>query len=727
MNKIKLKFQYCYGIKKLETEFDFSSKRVFAIYASNGTMKTSFAKSFRDLSKGGQPKDLVFQDRETVCIVQDDNEQNLKPKEIFVIEPYNEKDFDGDKISTLVVKKELKEKYDKIYKELETAKSDFIKKLKKVSQSTDCESEFVSTFSENKKDIFFDLLSEKIFPDIDKKQQKYDFKYNDVFDKKGKVKEFLEKNKDFLNQYIENYESIISKSNFFKKSENTFGTYQASEILKSISDGSFFDAGHYLELNNQAKIKSAEDLKKIIEDEINNIVNNEKLRKVFDKIDKAFNANIEVKKFKKVIDENNLLLIELKEYETFKKKVWLNYFQELKKDLSILLDSYNAKKDQLNNIVSEAINTRTDWENAVDTFNIRFKDLPFRLRIHNQEDVILKTTPPTIKFIFHDLKEKPVEIKRDDLLKVLSQGEKKALYILNIIFEVEARKKEKQKTIFIIDDIADSFDYKNKYAIIEYLKDISKEDNFYQIILTHNFDFFRSVSGRIIGNSGDDRKFKLNVVKTEDGINLAVEIYQNNPFDHWKNHLDNNVMLVASIPFVRELGKYCGINDAKKLTSLLHIKSDTNSITTQDLEKIFKTVLKDKSTLKLNNDTDNVLSLIFKLANEISQSTDEVIELENKILLAIAIRLKAEQFMIQEINDQDFVDQITKNQTVELIKKYKEVFLSEIGNIELLEQVNLMTPENIHLNSFMYEPILDMSAIELKGLYNEAKDKFIIK
>ena len=727
MNKIKLEFQYCYGIKKLETEFDFSSKKVFAIYASNGTMKTSFAKSFKDLSKGEQPKDLVFQDRKTVCIVQDDNEQNLKAEEIFVIEPYNEKDFDGDKISTLVVKKELKEKYDKIYKELEIAKNDFIKKLKKVSQSTDCESEFVSTFSENEKDTFFDLLVEKIFPDIDKKQQKYDFKYNDVFDKKGSVKKFLEKNKNSLDLYIENYESIISESNFFKKSENTFGTYQASEILKSINDGSFFEAGHCLELNDSAKIDSAKDFKKIVEDEINNIVNDEKLRKVFDKIDKAISANIELRAFKQVIEKNNLLLIELKEYEIFKKKVWLSYFQELKKDVSILLDSYNAKKDELEKIISEALDTRTDWEKAVDTFNTRFKDLPFELKIQNQEDVILKTSTPTIKFIFRDLKEKPVEIERGDLLKVLSQGEKKALYILNIIFEVEARKKENQKTLFIIDDIADSFDYKNKYAIIEYLKDISKEDNFYQIILTHNFDFFRSISGRIIGNSGNDRKFKLNVVKTENEIKLIKEKYQNNPFDHWKDHLGNNAMLVASIPFIRELGKYCGINDAKKLTSLLHIKSDTNSLTIQDLERIFKAVLKDKDTLELDNSTDNMLVLIFKLADEILQSTDEIIELENKIVLSIAIRLKAESFIIQEINDQNFVDQITKNQTVKLIKKYGELFSSETKNIELLEQVNLMTPENIHINSFMYEPILDMGAIELRGLYKEAKDKFIIE
>ena len=48
-------------------------------------------------------------------------------------------------------------------------------------------------------------------------------------------------------------------------------------------------------------------------------------------------------------------------------------------------------------------------------------------------------------------------------------------------------------TIFVVDDIADSFDYKNKYAIVEYLTDILTEPFFLQIILTHNYDFYRTV------------------------------------------------------------------------------------------------------------------------------------------------------------------------------------------------------------------------------------------
>ena len=51
-----------------------------------------------------------------------------------------------------------------------------------------------------------------------------------------------------------------------------------------------------------------------------------------------------------------------------------------------------------------------------------------------------------------------------------------------------------------------------------------------------------------------------------------------------------------------------------------------------------------------------------------------------------------------------------------------ESMATEQENIKLLERVNLMTPENIHLNSFMYEPILDMSDEHLKNLYSEVKN-----
>jgi hypothetical protein len=53
------------------------------------------------------------------------------------------------------------------------------------------------------------------------------------------------------------------------------------------------------------------------------------------------------------------------------------------------------------------------------------------------------------------------------------------------------------------------------------------------------------------------------------------------------------------------------------------------------------------------------------------------------------------------------------------LKKFKEIPGGDINQIETIKRVILMTPENIHLNSFMYEPILDMSDDHLKKLYED--------
>src|SRR5665213_2818087 len=86
-------------------------------------------------------------------------------------------------------------------------------------------------------------------------------------------------------------------------------------------------------------------------------------------------------------------------------------------------------------------------------------------------------------FTYIDGNESAV-IDKPHLLQSLSTGEKKALYILNVIFDIETRKNNRQETLVVVDDVADSFDYQNKYAIIQYLKEISEDGLFKEIILT---------------------------------------------------------------------------------------------------------------------------------------------------------------------------------------------------------------------------------------------------
>ena len=63
------------------------------------------------------------------------------------------------------------------------------------------------------------------------------------------------------------------------------------------------------------------------------------------------------------------------------------------------------------------------------------------------------------------------------------------------------------------------------------------------------------------------------------------------------------------------------------------------------------------------------------------------------------------------------VDNIEFNQTRELFEEYSKNHDNEI--VGILDKVNLMTPENIHMNAFMYEPLIDMSFNHLKTLYDE--------
>jgi len=301
-------------------------------------------------------------------------------------------------------------------------------------------------------------------------------------------------------------------------------------------------------------------------------------------------------------------------------------------------------------------------------------------------------------------------------MQVLSNGEKRALYILNIIFEVEARKAANQKTLFVIDDIADSFDYKNKYAIIEYLKEVGEENGFRQVILSHNFDFYRTVAGRL----NVRRKHRMFASKSNDEVSLTEESYQKSPFGHWRKHLADDTVLIASIPFLRNLAEFSGDHASfERLTSLLHVKADTSAITIDDLQNLIKGILKDQTALSLNNPAGRVVDLIGQVASRIAGSAADNHALENKIVLSIAIRLRAEELMIGRISDATFVAGITSNQTINLIKRFKADFPNEREAIQLFEQVNLMTPENIHLNSFMYEPILDMAADHLKKLYQK--------
>ena len=168
------------------------------------------------------------------------------------------------------------------------------------------------------------------------------------------------------------------------------------------------------------------------------------------------------------------------------------------------------------------------------------------------------------------------------------------------------------------------------------------------------------------------------------------------------------------------INTFVGIDkDYLLLTHLLHLKEHTENITFLQLKEIYLKYIGKNDFDTVIRDDDKPYVLIIDLADNHISSIDT--NLENKIVLAIAIRLVAEKFMIDKINDSNFVENIRGVQTRALFNEYKIRFHDYTDNIKILDSVNIMTPENIHLNSFMYEPILDMDIIELKNLYAKIK------
>ena len=88
MKKIKIDFENCYGIRALQAEFDFSKKKANIIYAPNGSMKTSFALTFKDLADGKDPQDRIYKTRQSKRVITDEDGTELSKEQIFVIEPY---------------------------------------------------------------------------------------------------------------------------------------------------------------------------------------------------------------------------------------------------------------------------------------------------------------------------------------------------------------------------------------------------------------------------------------------------------------------------------------------------------------------------------------------------------------------------------------------------------------------------------------------------------------
>ena len=727
MNKLSVNLNNCFGIKSLTHEFNFNQGNVFSIYARNGLMKTSFAKTFQKIQQGKDSDicDAIFGLKGSAEVLIDGIP--IHKDQIFTIRSF-ESAYESD-ITSLLVDEPIREKLKEVFK----ARSTFLKKLeqssglkiKKISGGKDIfelEPTIVNDFEFDENSILLNLESLKAYtPEIICD----DVQYLTIFDtsvlKKIQSPDFQDGIKNFLEASGKIYDS-------FEYLERGRFTYpKLKDLKKSLDKNAFFVKKNRIVLAGTLEIPDLN----AYESRIQEVETEIKKSREYQNIENLL-SDVGGRLLKDVIETHPELIeyLSLEKLPTLRKSLWGSYIKKYESIFDDLLAKYKALSTSVDSISLED----TQWKRALGIFEDRFF-VPFKMSIANLKGAVIGENIPQVEFTFEDgTNTKTINRNTLEDLDVLSQGEKRALYLLNIIFDLEKIKATGKECVLIIDDIADSFDYKNKYAIIEYLYELANEEKIFMLIFTHNYDFHRTLTRRL----GINQKNRLIVGLSETSLTLNQEPYKTLPFDDWKKCKYKEDIL-ALIPFVRNLIDYSydrnisnKESDSHFLTSLLHQKTDSPSIAFKDIEPIYKEYVGVNQFFADIKPDDLVLNTLFETCENI-KNTDP--QLKNKIILAMGIRLKAEKFMISQItgykgqftfknnnySNTDYLELIGKerNQTRKLFNGYS--IFGDNEKKKILDKVNIMTPEHIHINSFMYEPLIDMDILELLHLYQAVK------
>lgn len=745
MKKVKVHLQSCFGIRELSHDFDFSKSNAVVIYAPNGTMKTSFARTMACVADGRQKeiKDRLKRNGKvgTVEIAFDGVPvATKKERRIFVV---NGEDFidAGNSVANILADSSQHRDYSDARRRLQVAYDELIQRLKVVSGDDKCETALKKAFPGNGIYEFQAKLAEECSRKT-RRAMLAPFDHRAVFDAKGKVADFLQKNKEVIEAYARAVERILKKSKFFgREGSAVFAFGEAENLRKALAQGEYFAIGHKLVLKGGRAIETEEKLEKLIEDEKQLLAGRIKERKERRALEKKLRSNAELKNFGSVLAKSPWIAGRLGNYEEFRRVVWRNYLGQISAATEEFVRSFKNFSKKQGEIAEASRQQLKQWESVLAEFNARF-DPPFRVSIANANDVLSGNGIPATLSFHYQAEGGDKDMPVDALQEMLSRGEGRALRIMQVIFEIKAREKQGQETLLVFDDIVDSFDYRNKYAMVEYMKEMAESGLFKSIILTHNFDFYRLVSSRL-GLTGGNH-FLVAFKNKNDGISIGPMNgeYCNDILAGWlksdRKDVDGERRLLAMIPFARNIAEYLygQCPEYLLLTKCLHFRvgvKEKTAVSIKHLVDVFKRIfpsLKEKKWMKglEPHGHENYYAFLCKVAHRICKSSNNS-TLEHKMVLAIAIRVAAEKYLYGIMN---MATQVTLDRKMfgEMLEEFKRIVKEKRGIFEReynekgqdLAKVAIMATEYIHVNSFMYEPLIDTGIKPLADLYSRVSE-----
>lgn len=302
----------------------------------------------------------------------------------------------------------------------------------------------------------------------------------------------------------------------------------------------------------------------------------------------------------------------------------------------------------------------------------------------------------------------------------------------------------------ILDDIADMFDSRNRMAMIEYLRSLTaRTPNVRWIFFSHNYDVYRYLSNRLCVAEGNRFIATKRTEGSKNIVTLSRDYYagEGDPFRNWAKNIDNKKKFLALIPFVRQLILFTRSDNRSSevehpknkeiLTHLLHYfpqdkdEKGTEAITVKEIVRIFKNYI-DFDESKINFMDRTVFDLLSDTCNTIVETKEEAqdnekvlrvteIDLVSKVVLAMGIRLLAEKYMLER----GATAGGNSNRTYALYDSLGKKYGNNPQVVEVCSKLFCCVaflPDFIHMNSFHYEPLVDLEGTELAEYYRYFKE-----
>ena len=712
-----LKVKNVFGIKELRNASYIKGNTL--LYAPNGVMKTSFADFLNCVKNNSSITDAFeeytspaeFEIRQFGKTYTESNNDGTFQIVVFSSKIAKDNVFTDPLIANLAMSAELRRSYDEHIKEFKVIKhriDSIVSTVIKGSKKTvpDSWKDVANIFGvEEETEALTSLL------DFDETNEKLFLKapYSKVCDNKI-VDIFADA--DFVEK-LETYKTIVEKKMEDKVFNNGFTYFELEAIFNSVSKTHYFLAKHFLTIGDNV-IDSEEKMSEFLLEQKNKIFSSQEVEQSFLDVKASLNKNAVTRGFADFLTDNREILDYSNEYNRARKVFCRTKIANQINVIKVLLDEYKKCYHKLISLIEKARNEESTWKKSKDLFNSRFGlnrvDLDIQTVIENDLPV-----PQVVMIDKQSRKQLNMLMKNR-----LSSGEYRALLILNLLFEIESKRNMwPDGFVLLLDDIADSFDYKNKYAICRYIEELFKEKNIQVIVMTHNYDFYRCCSfflSKIPHKSLTASRLRFGAVELKNAGH--TELQDLSFIKSWSGELksepdseaNNATTLLAYFPVLRNIIEMDKGNDADPdyvlITQYLHY-STSYTKNLNDLRPLFA-----KHSLKISElyYSMNFKDILFTVFESNSKKKIDVFDIRTKMALASVLRILFEKFVYDKSGK--IIDDFKERNNVVCQKLYDKLVSDKLlsdKDKEYCEFAKIVANPYIHVNAFMYEQLIDNS------------------